>query len=543
MSANQFNLPYKVTYEGDEADNGLHYSPAIEDLIAKTHAATQRAKPKTLVKLQRLIKKYPRIPVFRNYLTNYYHLTNQRELAYATNRKLLKDFPDYLFATVNLAAEYIEKQEYDKVPKILGKDLDLHKLCPHRKVFHIGEFESFMYVATHYLLEVGEVGKATEKIGLLATVFPESPQLDYLLEMLDELTSGGQGSGDSASTARGYDQSIQTDEPPHLNHPELWVLYEHDLTIPKEKLEALLQLPRETLIADLKAILWDSVRRVEYFSDLMEEQDEWLEEKLSFPMHAQFLLAALKAQEALPLILDCFKQGQDYLDFWYEDHVFETLPIIVYHLGGDQLDILKAFMLEPNIYYYGKGIVAQTVAEIGHYHPERLADITQWFESILQYYWDHRDDILLVDQEVVTSVTIELGNLPDRQRLVPLLKKFYDIDLIDPHMVGSYEHFVEEMGKRDATTAFHLPMDLPVLDHYQRITSTWHGYLSEEEQLAYDKDLEEEIDNIYSPEFENKTPREYVPPKPAQSTKVGRNDPCPCGSGKKYKKCCWGKDH
>lgn len=22
------------------------------------------------------------------------------------------------------------------------------------------------------------------------------------------------------------------------------------------------------------------------------------------------------------------------------------------------------------------------------------------------------------------------------------------------------------------------------------------------------------------------------------STKVRRNDPCPCGSGKKYKKCC-----
>jgi preprotein translocase subunit SecA len=26
--------------------------------------------------------------------------------------------------------------------------------------------------------------------------------------------------------------------------------------------------------------------------------------------------------------------------------------------------------------------------------------------------------------------------------------------------------------------------------------------------------------------------------KPAVSKKVGRNDPCPCGSGKKYKKCC-----
>jgi preprotein translocase subunit SecA len=29
-----------------------------------------------------------------------------------------------------------------------------------------------------------------------------------------------------------------------------------------------------------------------------------------------------------------------------------------------------------------------------------------------------------------------------------------------------------------------------------------------------------------------------VPPIQASSQKVGRNDPCPCGSGKKYKKCC-----
>ncbi len=27
-------------------------------------------------------------------------------------------------------------------------------------------------------------------------------------------------------------------------------------------------------------------------------------------------------------------------------------------------------------------------------------------------------------------------------------------------------------------------------------------------------------------------------PQPARAQKVGRNDPCPCGSGKKYKKCC-----
>ena len=27
-------------------------------------------------------------------------------------------------------------------------------------------------------------------------------------------------------------------------------------------------------------------------------------------------------------------------------------------------------------------------------------------------------------------------------------------------------------------------------------------------------------------------------PVPASSAKIGRNDPCPCGSGRKFKKCC-----
>jgi SEC-C motif-containing protein len=34
------------------------------------------------------------------------------------------------------------------------------------------------------------------------------------------------------------------------------------------------------------------------------------------------------------------------------------------------------------------------------------------------------------------------------------------------------------------------------------------------------------------------TDGEMVRPKPITSTKVGRNEPCPCSSGAKYKKCC-----
>ena len=33
------------------------------------------------------------------------------------------------------------------------------------------------------------------------------------------------------------------------------------------------------------------------------------------------------------------------------------------------------------------------------------------------------------------------------------------------------------------------------------------------------------------------TEQEAAPPTKREADKVGRNDPCPCGSGKKYKRC------
>ena len=41
---------------------------------------------------------------------------------------------------------------------------------------------------------------------------------------------------------------------------------------------------------------------------------------------------------------------------------------------------------------------------------------------------------------------------------------------------------------------------------------------------------EEELEKLYKVQKESTTIR--------KEKKIGRNDPCPCGSGKKYKKCC-----
>jgi len=47
-----------------------------------------------------------------------------------------------------------------------------------------------------------------------------------------------------------------------------------------------------------------------------------------------------------------------------------------------------------------------------------------------------------------------------------------------------------------------------------------------------------EWDGILSEEKRKELTKKFRLSKMAVSNKVGRNDPCPCGSGKKYKKCC-----
>lgn len=47
-----------------------------------------------------------------------------------------------------------------------------------------------------------------------------------------------------------------------------------------------------------------------------------------------------------------------------------------------------------------------------------------------------------------------------------------------------------------------------------------------------------EWDEILSEEKRKEIAKEYRESKIVRVKKIGRNEPCPCGSGKKYKKCC-----
>ena len=50
-----------------------------------------------------------------------------------------------------------------------------------------------------------------------------------------------------------------------------------------------------------------------------------------------------------------------------------------------------------------------------------------------------------------------------------------------------------------------------------------------------------EKEHLHTPEEKSTEEKPAEVPEYHASPRVGRNDPCPCGSGKKYKKCCLNK--
>ncbi len=124
------------------------------------------------------------------------------------------------------------------------------------------------------------------------------------------------------------------------------------------------------------------------------------------------------------------------------------------------------------------------------------------------------------------------------------LRQAYDEGLVDPGSIGWTE--VEEALEMGPASAWEVAQG-----RYQLIENTadairWWGCFHKHDEKgkwaapdigAEDvwEDMEEYPDSLFS-----RLRTDYDFPEPYRRTepKTGRNEPCPCGSGKKYKKCC-----
>ncbi|MFT6000677.1 MAG: hypothetical protein ACI81P_003140, partial [Neolewinella sp.] len=319
---------------------------------------------------------------------------------------------------------------------------------------------------------------------------------------------------------------------PELHHPELECLY---ALLPEDmnetRLKALLQLPRESLISDLRAILRDGLERYDEIA-----RSDLADEALFFPIHAIRLLGILRATETLPEVLDYLRMEEGFFRFWFGDFADSYIMPALYFLSETQLPVLFDYLKEPDIHYFNRAQVEELPAQVLLHQPERREEVVNLYKDLLELLLT-TDQEGVVDSNFITGLAVPV-TFTKSTELLPAVRELYHRGLIEDSMQGNLEEiegaFAEGASSFEVMALPENPFEFYSLAYLERKNEalTLEGLLTQPEPSAVDRILarrmEEQVARM----------RSISEKKPVRKKKVGRNDPCPCGSGRKYKKCC-----
>lgn len=233
----------------------------------------------------------------------------------------------------------------------------------------------------------------------------------------------------------------------------------------------------------------------------------------------------------------------NYPDFKYTVEFYEYLS-----------SILPIIIIQNNYYFTDQNVIGsskfENTEEALHFHFQRLDKMANDYyvptKKDVQYYGKHSFNR---KSSVYKKLKQLVSKCSDDVQLAMNLLEYYLIFGISISVVmielEEYE-LLAFATKKQAENFFELYIQL------HNDTRMWgNGGYKPSEMGAQETDTTEAFEefNTFSNIRGNKNDDHLIPlasyqntkagnQQPTRVNKVGRNDPCPCGSGKKYKKCC-----
>ncbi len=231
------------------------------------------------------------------------------------------------------------------------------------------------------------------------------------------------------------------------------------------------------------------------------------------------LAGRMRLKEATPVLVDRMRHGSE----WLSDSCVTALP----RIGGDV--VVNAL---ADHWRRGHGDFRRGAAEImGHIHTDLSV------EKLLEFFPLEKDG-------------------DTKEFLAHALLDHFAPEAVEPirHLVLDDELSPDEMDLKYHLIAACTIMGAAFPDYQRwfedalRNNFGWYDYERDrirqnfretDEDEGWDEDDDLEVGGNEEQDLEEEPP---VIPFPVERKRMGRNDPCPCGSGKKYKKCCLHKD-
>ena len=262
---------------------------------------------------------------------------------------------------------------------------------------------------------------------------------------------------------------------------------------------------REEITPELLRVLEDTVDRA---AQLDAEGDYMTH------LYAMFLLAQFRETRAYPLVVRFASLPSDLADSLSGDFIADDLGRVLASVCGGAVEGIKSLVEDEDANEWARGAALSSLVTLVAAGQNSRDEIVSYFASLfrgkLARKWSHVWDAL-----VSYSCDLYPAELFDD------IERAYEEDLVDPSYIG-FDDVKRDlaMGKDQALARLADNPHNRLVDDTVAEMGWWHCFQP-------------------SAPAKPKPAPSWVP-APIKNTKpkTGRNEPCPCGSGKKYKKCC-----
>ena len=208
------------------------------------------------------------------------------------------------------------------------------------------------------------------------------------------------------------------------------------------------------------------------------------------PVHAWRALAQFRAVEAVAPLLESYPEIAD------SEAPYEELCDVFHMIGPAAVPALSAALATGTLRSSPACILMDGLVKIGMGYPgHRDACI-----AAITYVLDRADNNDPETNGWAISTLMDLKAI----EAIDTIREAFRLDAVDHSIAGDLEDVEIGLGLRTRRST-------PA----KKLHFTWGSRPAEEIEITRDM-VEEEV----------------------RAPKIGRNEPCPCGSGKKYKKCC-----
>lgn len=272
-------------------------------------------------------------------------------------------------------------------------------------------------------------------------------------------------------------------------------------------------------------------------------------------MYAMYLLAQFRETRAYPLVAQFAALPEGILRRLVSDFITEGLDCVLASVCGGETNLIEALIENPKVEEYVRGAAIYSLLILVAAGDKTRDEIMAYFKTL----FDGRLERSF--SEAWNALVSCATNLyPDE--VYDQIVAAYEEGLVEPFAIRIEE--VEKVMALDRHTALErLPMGAPVYIQDVIEEMAWWACFNQQEpsrkskRTAWRKPKRQDAEGLFlkaihpnPPEFlwpfatQQKTKPVPQPPGPAatqppsRADKIKPNDPCPCGSGKKFKKCC-----